>query len=266
MNFLETLGDLSLRRLYKFILKSMIGRYLENELLIDQLSVRSRDGLVTLSDISLNCDVLNDEILQASSKQLPFRITKATVRSFEAKVSYSLLLAEGCQVHANGLEIILEPYTGKPSHNPSANQKKTNTNTTQNHLDREEDSNAENNYSNDSANSLEFIAKWIEIIVASLQFHINDVVLRLNNPSGDADIKFSFSKVSYYNTHPQSLRSNTDTSLSFTVKSSQTFAGSSMPQLGATKVSIESPLTPVFNFIEILIFFLLSQIIILACS
>lgn len=59
--FFSRLTDLGLRRLYKFILKRTIGLYFESELLIEQLHVSSREGLVTLYDLKLSCDLLNED-------------------------------------------------------------------------------------------------------------------------------------------------------------------------------------------------------------
>lgn len=215
MNFLEALGDLSLRRLYKFVIKGIIGRYLENELLIDQLSVRSRDGLVTLSGLALNCQVLNEEILQTN--KLPLKITEATLENLEAKLSYTLLLAEGCQVTAKGLRIVIEPLHVQATSSSNKESKAF-------HTEKEEDkaeATVENNYSNDDSGGLEFIARWIEIIVASLQFHIEDVVVifRDSLSSIKREIHFSFRKISFFNTHPQTMRNSTDTSASLSVKS-----------------------------------------------
>ena len=54
MNFLNIIADSSLKRLYKYILKKSIGEYLEDELLINQLEVESKCGLVTVYDLKLN--------------------------------------------------------------------------------------------------------------------------------------------------------------------------------------------------------------------
>ena len=62
--FFSKLTDIGLRRLYKFILKRTIGVYLDSELLIEQLQVSSRDGLVTLHDLRLSCDLLNEDYLR----------------------------------------------------------------------------------------------------------------------------------------------------------------------------------------------------------
>jgi hypothetical protein len=63
-SFFSKLTDIGLRRLYKFILKRTIGIYLESELLIEQLHVSSRDGMVTLNDLKLSCDLINEDYLR----------------------------------------------------------------------------------------------------------------------------------------------------------------------------------------------------------
>ena len=67
--FFNKLTDIGLRRLYKFILKRTIGVYLESELLIEQLEVSSREGLVTLNDLKLNCDLINEDYFRYRIQQ-----------------------------------------------------------------------------------------------------------------------------------------------------------------------------------------------------
>ena len=78
MNLLEKLTDIGLRRLYKFVLKRSIGRYLDEELRLDQVKVQSRDGLVTINNVGLNCDVLNEEIMNLSVESA-FILKRASV-------------------------------------------------------------------------------------------------------------------------------------------------------------------------------------------
>jgi hypothetical protein len=61
----QQITDLVLRRIYKFLLKRTIGKYLQGELLIEQLVVESREGVVTLHDIRLNIDY--SQLLPSSS-------------------------------------------------------------------------------------------------------------------------------------------------------------------------------------------------------
>jgi hypothetical protein len=241
MNFLESLTDLGLRRLYKFVIKALIGKYLEDELLIDQLSVRSRDGEVILSDISLNCDVLNSEFLD--NLHVPFRISKASIKSMKAKLSYTLLLAEGCQFFANGLEIVFEPISqdnDQPSRTMAQNQdtkqinQQSKTNNSKDKAINEE--HYDNNYIGDKSNGLEFIARWIDIILASLKLQVDDISIKIMDKNQSNYINLSFDRMTYYNSNPQFIGGETSASMSMKSLNDRSF--NSGLRVGEEKVSL----------------------------
>jgi autophagy-related protein 2 len=103
----HSLTDIALRRLYKFILKRTIGKYLEKELLIEQLQVTSRDGVVRLNDISLKVDVINDEFFQSGQPML--LLDSVVISSLEVHMSYSTILTESCRFVIDHMEIVLRP-------------------------------------------------------------------------------------------------------------------------------------------------------------
>ena len=217
MNFLEKLTDISLRRLYKFVIKRTIGQYLEDDLVLDQVSVSSRDGRVVISDLALNCDVLNMEFIDVMN--LPYKITKASIGSLEGKLSYTLLLAEGCKFQANSIEIVIEPK----------NQTKI-TQTKSKSLDsnQNENSNISSNAKVVEDNGVEYIAHWIEVIIASLQFHVNDITIIVRDPTSNIDLIVKLSKTSFFNSNPQQLRMANESSASFSSKSYKTNTQSSI--------------------------------------
>ena len=55
------------KRLYKFILKRLIGKFLADDLDFDQLDVKPMSGEVQLSDLALNVDLLNEALHSGSS-------------------------------------------------------------------------------------------------------------------------------------------------------------------------------------------------------
>jgi N-terminal region of Chorein or VPS13 len=231
--FLSRITDIGLRRLYKFILKRSIGAYLNSELLIEQLSVSSRTGLVTLTDIQLNCDLLNDEYLKSS----PFRLSSFVIPSLEVVISYTSVLHDGCRFRASHIEILLE--SGSPR--TSKLEKKSNLD---NDIEEDEAVNilgvsiatpaaaanftAPSNVSGLPASAegeegLNFIANWIEVVLARLQVSVENVKIRLNGstPSSSTSavhatatatvaapapfMEIQLSKATFYNTNPRTM-------------------------------------------------------------
>jgi len=180
---LNTLTDVGLRRLYKFVLKMTIGKYLEDELLIDQLEVKSRDGVVTLRDINFNAQVINDEFLEL----LPVKIVSISISKLDVHLSYKTLLTDSCRLVVEKLDIVLAPNEvyykakGSPSvvkKEGSAVDPETETNRT-----KRPDPTSTEYTSQDGQQSLSFIANWIEVVVARLQVQLGDVNVTFRIPA-----------------------------------------------------------------------------------
>lgn len=185
----HSLTDIALRRLYKFILKRTIGKYLEKELLIEQLQVTSRDGVVRLNDISLKVDVINDEFFRGQ----PMLLDSVVISSLEVHMSYNTILTESCRFVIDNVEIVLRPYCN--SYDDANDDDKgmmmldkdkridtlsTTTNSSSNSssgvgvgVDSASSSNDNTHSSSfgseDGQKGLSFIAHWIEVIVSRLQ-------------------------------------------------------------------------------------------------
>ncbi len=180
---LNTLTDVGLRRLYKFVLKMTIGKYLEDELLIDQLEVKSRDGVVTLRDINFNAQVINDEFLEL----LPVKIVSISISKLDVHLSYKTLLTDSCRFVVEKLDIVLAPnevyYKAKGS--PSVVKKEGSTidsETEPNRTKRPDPASTEFT-SQDGQQSLSFIANWIEVVVARLQVQLGEVNVTFRVPA-----------------------------------------------------------------------------------
>ena len=171
MDFIfNRLTDIGLRRLYKFVLKRTIGKYLEDELLIDQLQVISRDGIVKLSDIRFNAAVLNEEFFDS----LPVKIISLTVTELEVHMSYKTLLTDSCRFVVDNVNIVIAP---------NEHYVKTKSNATATLSDQNEDATSAPSAAHTAADGgghtteegqrgLSFIANWIEVVVARLQVHV----------------------------------------------------------------------------------------------
>ena len=183
--FLSSITELGLRRLYKFILKRIIGDYLESELLIEQLEVSSRTGLVTLTDLRLNCDVINDEHLGSTS---PFKLVSFTIAKLEVVISYVAVLHDGCRFRASGVEIIMEPSSSPSSSvcteqdmdpttptTVSPNTSKPTTTSRKEHSQSSSTTSGPVLQSEEGQQGLDFIANWIEVVLARLEVSVEDV-------------------------------------------------------------------------------------------
>ena len=94
-------------------------RYLLEELHLSQVEVNTGEGIVRLKQISFDCNVLNDEMINllvekecrssSTSKFPPFRIAAVTIHELTAHISYSTILTESCHFIATGVEIIVIP-------------------------------------------------------------------------------------------------------------------------------------------------------------
>ena len=189
----HSLTDIALRRLYKFILKRTIGKYLEKELLIEQLQVTSRDGIVRLNDISLKVDVINDEFFHSSSsgggvQQPMLLLDSVVISSLEVHMSYSTILTESCRFVIDNVEIVLRPnFHSNDVHDDDNNNNEgmmklnrdksldtisttTTTNSNGAGVDNAHPSSDNTSCgSEDGQKGLSFIAHWIEVIVSRLQ-------------------------------------------------------------------------------------------------
>jgi autophagy-related protein 2 len=57
-------ADWALRRVLKFVLKRSVGRYLQNDLDLEQLDVQLGTGAIELRNALLNCDSINERLVR----------------------------------------------------------------------------------------------------------------------------------------------------------------------------------------------------------
>ncbi|GAB5354317.1 hypothetical protein AAMO2058_000108300 [Amorphochlora amoebiformis] len=100
MSFSELLSH-PVRRLYTFILKKLIGDYLEDELHQSQLDVKLSEGRLEIKDIKLDTEVLNESI-----PGLPFKITKAKSDLIRAEIPWDLT-EKNCKITLKGLDVVI---------------------------------------------------------------------------------------------------------------------------------------------------------------
>lgn len=208
--FFQGLQDISLRRIYKFVLKRTLGKYLKDELLLEQLEVDSRDGNVKLSNLNINEDLINEEL-----SGIPLKISSIQVNEIQVKISYSALVKDSFFFQVDTLQIVLEPNS-KWSSNISENSSSP---SNPNCVVQEQSGEI---ITDEGQEGLSFIAQWIEVIIAKLKVSIKNINISIAIPSYQSKIDksrlvFQFSDINYFNSDPSFFRldqSNLDLSAS----------------------------------------------------
>lgn len=208
MNFLESLTDMGLRKIFKFTLNRLMGRYLEDALFLDQLAVNWRDGLLKTSNLVLNSETLNADFVEPTGA--PFKIKKISVGSLEIMLSYNLLV--GCQLTLRDLEIFVEPNvvcktTPEATGLPSDSSPKS--------------SGAEIPVDKEYA-GLEYAANWIEAIIANLKLDVENVVVIALDPNSPNSTRLTIkiANSSFFNTKPNASLNAKETASSISTDES----------------------------------------------
>ncbi|KAG7379499.1 Autophagy- protein 2 A [Phytophthora pseudosyringae] len=175
MQFFKQLTDPALKRLYKFVLKRMIGRFLTDELDLDQLDVHLRSGRLELCDLLLNADVLNAELCEAQG--LPFKVKKGYLGSVRVAISYASIMSESCLVEIDDIEIILVPLEKdeaqtRPSCSGTAEEAQ------EAHKVQKKPATPEP-VDEISQEGLDFVASWIEQVTSKIKVTLSNICLRL---------------------------------------------------------------------------------------
>lgn len=195
MQFFKHLTDPALKRLYKFVLKRMIGRFLADDTLdLDQLDVHLRAGKIELCDLQLNADVLNAELCAAHA--LPFRVKRGYLGSVRVSIAYANIMSESCLVEVDDIEIVLVPLTagdddadGDDTH-LSPGEGATNAQTqkaaapsaataTSSALKKQQHARQNEPIDEVSQEGLDFVASWIEQVTSKIKVTLSNVCLRL---------------------------------------------------------------------------------------
>ena len=78
---------------------------------MNQVEVNTGIGVVRLKNISLDVQVVNEELrnILTSQDETPFQVAEVTVRELEAFISYSSIVNDSCHIVAHGVEISIIP-------------------------------------------------------------------------------------------------------------------------------------------------------------
>ena len=199
-----------MKRLYKFILKRLIGKYLLDDLDYDQLHVKLRQGKVSLTNLELNVEAVNE----ALGSEIVF-VEKVLVRKIQLDVNYGKILTESCLINVEGVDVVCRPagardcnvHQSSRSFEDSDCQKGELSESRQergNETDRVDEADA-------SAQGLDMLGRWIEQITSKVKVSVSDLSVRFLSsvsgaPSKQDDILFCASCIDYFDETPPQMR------------------------------------------------------------
>ena len=93
-----------LKRFYKFLLKRILGSFLQYDLGLDQLDVQLAKGELELRDLELNVQMLNELCVD-----LPITFIRARIRLVRATIPWRNLLSKSCLLKLDGWDLVVVP-------------------------------------------------------------------------------------------------------------------------------------------------------------
>ncbi|XP_026314640.1 autophagy-related protein 2 homolog A isoform X2 [Hyposmocoma kahamanoa] len=94
------------KRACRYLLQRYLGKFLEEKLTLDQLSVDLYNGTGTVSDVSLDCEALNE---LGDSQNWPLEIVDGHMEKITVTIPWSTLLKDDSVVEVDGLSLTVQP-------------------------------------------------------------------------------------------------------------------------------------------------------------
>ncbi|CAG9136612.1 unnamed protein product [Plutella xylostella] len=94
------------KRACRYLLQRYLGNFLEEKLTLDQLSVDLYNGTGTVSEVSLDCQALNE---LGDAQSWPLEIVDGYMREITVTIPWSTLLKDDSVVKVNGLILTVQP-------------------------------------------------------------------------------------------------------------------------------------------------------------
>jgi len=93
-----------LKRFYKFLLKKVLGNFLQYDLDMHQLDVQLAKGEIELRDLEINVQMLNE-----LCADLPLTFIRARIRLVRASIPWRSLLSTSCVLKLDGWDLVVVP-------------------------------------------------------------------------------------------------------------------------------------------------------------
>mmetsp|Transcript_15183 Transcript_15183/g.28285 ORF Transcript_15183/g.28285 Transcript_15183/m.28285 type:complete len:2956 (+) Transcript_15183:251-9118(+) len=195
------------KRIILEALQSTLGKYCSN-LDVSTLKVRLFDGKITLKDLILNIDAVN-EMLKALPSPPPFQVTGGSLGEVLVEIPWTKLSSKSVKVQISSLTILVETTSSSPSDAPeySASERQNplirQTNVTAKnhtrlktrqltHSDLWDGDNEEQEEASDS-----FGSRLVQRIIENLSISISDVNVEIINDSHKHKSRTGFSLKSF---------------------------------------------------------------------
>jgi hypothetical protein len=93
-----------LKRFYKFLLKRILGNWLQYDLDLHQLDVQLAKGELELRDLEINVQMLNE-----LCADLPITVIRARIRLVRVSIPWRNLLSKSCVLKLEGWDLLVVP-------------------------------------------------------------------------------------------------------------------------------------------------------------
>ncbi|CAM9624911.1 unnamed protein product, partial [Hapterophycus canaliculatus] len=181
----------TLKKLYRFVLKRLVGRFLDDDIALEQLDVQLGAGRVELTDLNINVTALA-ELLPPG---LTFRLARAHVGRLRVEISYSKLLTESLAIFLDDVLIEIEPSLSTASearHSGTASdaaarelgskeesQRKDRVEAAASGKGRAKSPLDDTEQVGDAVERLDFLAQWIEQVTSKVKVVVSGLTVRI---------------------------------------------------------------------------------------
>lgn len=211
----DSFSDATLRRLFKFVLKRSLGRFLRDELVLEQVTVNSRNGTISIADLELNPQSINNEIFVDS----PLKLRRCMIKRLECSMSYNSLLKDGFKTCLYGVDIGIEPNTinTRSESSSSSSSDSDKVPVSGNYYSKSSNSHNSGTTSlkDESANfdssGLGFLVSWVEVLIHSIQASVHDIEISIASNTSPTCV-INISDIQYLNASNSQV--NHETSIS----------------------------------------------------
>ena len=188
-----------LKKMYKTVLKRVIGKYLKDDLDVDQFDVNLMNGSLLLNTLELNIEEMNTIL---GNTKTPFRFSSCVLDHFELKIpSFDGMLSEGCNVTVAGVEanlILIDGHCGD-NKDQAANLQK---------VDVTDEKTASPNTLASTGEGLTDLTALIEKIASKINLTITDVHIEIYVPQISHSIVLEIPGIYSYDEDAANIKAN----------------------------------------------------------
>ena len=175
MFIVRKLASPALKRLYRYIFRRIIGKFLLHDIGLEHIDVRLKDGYLHLKNLQFDPHVLNSHL---SSIQAPVRVLAGTAAAISAQVSYGSILSNSCSVVLDKVHFRLalsKPVPGSKDAPQSSGRGRQQSVSNDSSL---AEAVAESGFG-EVEKGLEIVGSWLDRIIASAKVRINQLTIVL---------------------------------------------------------------------------------------